>query len=88
MAHLKNCSLFKIYQLSCGYNNRFQMRPNFDDGFKLEPIKINERASTTTTTTSSNVIGRSNDNFDSISLDSGGDVTDGIKKYVSVAIVV
>jgi hypothetical protein len=31
--------------------------------------------------------GRSNDNFDSISLESG-DVTDGIKKYVSVAIVV
>jgi hypothetical protein len=47
------------------------MRPNFDDGFKLDPIKI----------------GRRTGDFDSISLDSG-DVTDGIKKYVSVAIVV
>ena len=57
------------------------MRPNnshFDDGFKLDPIKISQ-----TTTTSSNRTG----DFDSISLESG-DVTDGIKKYVSVAIVV
>ena len=56
------------------------MRPNnshFDDGFKLDPIKISQ------TTTSSNRTG----DFDSISLESG-DVTDGIKKYVSVAIVV
>ena len=70
------------------------MRPNFDDGFKLEPIKIDERAPTTSTSTSVSVpttnnvsVGRCNDNFDSISIDSG-DVTDGIKKYVSVAIVV
>ena len=68
------------------------MRPNFDDGFKLEPIKIDERGPTTSSsssTTMTNVVsvGRCNDNFDSISIDSG-DVTDGIKKYVSVAIVV
>ena len=70
-------------------HEHFQMRPNFDDGFKLEPIKIDERGPTTSTssTVTTNNVGRCNDNFDSISIDSG-DVTDGIKKYVSVAIVV
>lgn len=58
------------------------MRPNFDDGLKLDPIKIHDRSKPKPETSTGN-------DFESISLDSS-DVTDGLKieKYVSIEVVV
>jgi len=58
------------------------MRPNINDGLKLDPIKIHDKNKPKTETSTGN-------EFESISLDSS-DVTDGTKhqKYVSIEVVV